>query len=731
MTMCGISGVVRIDGQQLGAGTRLLLDRMADSLAHRGPDDRELLLDGPVGMAFTRLSLVDPAGGRQPLVSDDGSLVLIANGEVYNHRELAAKLPGVTLRTGSDCEILLYLYRERGLDFLDDVRGMFGLILWDRHRRQLVLARDRFGIKPLYYHRDRSRIVLGSEITSLFADPATPRAVDWGRALATPLLAAEPCLNTGPLTTWFADIESVPAGTVLRIDLDGGATSVHPYWRFPGPARAVPHSIDELVEEYRSLLVQSVTECATADTELGLFLSGGVDSAAVAAIAAGQGHELHTFTALSPSTYLGGDAEHSHRLAAKLGLPNHQVVFDADRVPGPAEWKRLLWLVETPLCGPEVYFKHELHRYAKIARPELRGMLLGAASDEFNGGYSTTIADGGDWSGFLRGLGSLGHANALRARPDLRHWWSANSRPLFADDAIRQFCAHDETDAYAAYLESEYWKIQQYNVWHEDRTAGGSGIEARVPFLDHRLVELVAAVPEHLRRPLLWDKRILRAAMRGTVPEEVAERPKVAFYYGDGVHHTYRTMVRMLAHDGAALVEEALSAPGADALIDGAAVRDALRRAAAHPDTPQLEVALQVVNLGLLAGMVADLPAPTIRTPIGAPPPAIEVSHWDDERAEIERRIGLRPRLAHARVPRLAEGVLVLSDTSLPDVWYVAVDGAIEYVLDDDEPEFREVLGATDGRRTLAEIAAATGRSPDDVTVAVADLVARSVLVLD
>ncbi|MYQ90815.1 hypothetical protein GTY20_05400 [Streptomyces sp. SID4946] len=194
--MCGIAGIARLGSRTLGAGTDAVLDRLADILDHRGPDEREILRDDAVGLVFTRLALVNPEDGSQPLVSDDGSLVLVANGEVYNHRELAAALPGgARMRTGSDCEVLLHLYRHHGLDFLRDVRGMFALILWDRDRNQLVLARDRFGIKPLYYHRDDARIVLSSEIKGLFADPATP-AASTGNGLSRPHCWPPPAPST-------------------------------------------------------------------------------------------------------------------------------------------------------------------------------------------------------------------------------------------------------------------------------------------------------------------------------------------------------------------------------------------------------------------------------------------------------------------------------------------------------------------------------------------------------
>ncbi|MDC2961102.1 asparagine synthase (glutamine-hydrolyzing) [Streptomyces gilvifuscus] len=683
--MCGIACVARLDGRELGPETDSVLHEMAEILDHRGPDDRELMRDGPVGMAFTRLSLVDPAGGGQPLVSDDGSLVLIANGEVYNHRELAAGLPGgVRMRTGSDCEVLLHLYRQHGMDFLRDVRGMFGVILWDRANGQLILARDRFGVKPLYYQRDGRRIVLSSEIKGLFADPDTPRGFDWARSLSVAMLPASPRFAAPEMCTWFEGVESVPAATVLRIDLRDGRTTEHRYWEIPAE-RDEDADAETLIGRYGELLEASVAECATADTELGLFLSGGIDSGAVLALAAGRLDTLHTFTALTGGTHDNGDAENAQWLAREFGVSNHQVLFPRDHAPAPEEWLRLLWLTETPLCGPEAYYKHELHRFARRERPELRGMLLGAASDEFNGGYSRDVLGEGDWQSFLDGLAYLDRETRLERDPALARWWTGGES-LIALSALDAGGERRGEDVYRAYVESEYRKVQQYNVWHEDRTAAGSGIEARVPFLDHRLVELVATVPDRLRPRLLWDKRILRDAMASRMPQRIAERPKGPFFYGTGTRHAYRMLVRLLRADDDHLVERALSAPGADVFLDADAVRrrlDALGDG--DTDSPEVEILLRVVNMGLLADMAAkpprleDLPSgPALSSLAGAVTDATELFAPD---ADFD-----------------TDGVLRLSDdadllTDEAGTWFLLREGQIEYVFEGDSPILRLLRG--------------------------------------
>jgi asparagine synthase (glutamine-hydrolysing) len=729
--MCGLACVASVGGNPLPAEANEILTRMARMLAHRGPDETEFLRPGPVGMAFTRLSLVDPAGGGQPLHSDDGAVVLIANGEVYNHRELAASLrPGTRMRTRSDCEVLVHLYQQQGLRFLDRVAGMFALILWDRKASRLILARDRFGIKPLYRHRDRDRIVVSSEIKALFADPATPRQLDWPAALAHPLFTAAPVITDTPPATWFRGVELVPAGTILEIDLLSGAERTHRYWRFPGTPRDIPASDEELIDEYRGLLAAAVRDTATADAEVGLFLSGGVDSAAVAAFAAPV-RRLHTFTVLSASTLHNGDAESGHRVAERLGHENHQVLFEAERVPGGAEWKRLLWLLETPECGPEQFYKHELHRYARQVRPELKGMLLGAASDEFHGGYSTEYAPGRHWVAFTDTLremldrGRLWHSQA----PHL--WQERFGVPVLRYDNLAAPAERAGPDPYEAYLAWEYNKIQHYNCWHEDRTAAGSGIEARVPFLDHRLVELVASIPPERRQRLLWDKRIVREAVRDLLPADLVARAKVPFYYGEGTRYTHRTFARMLAQDGGALVEEALAAPGGKDFLDPAGARAALRTVTANPDSEQAVLLLRLVNLGLLDQMLRDLPPPLVDQPAAALPRSVLVADWSRERGAIEGLVLDRPALRGDLVPRLLPGVELLRPVADPELTYVAVDGAIEYVLSEENAAWRGFVERVDGVRSLGELAASLGCGLDALAADLYEALDCAVLLLE
>lgn len=720
--MCGLTGIAQVGKFASYPASDALLQRMTRAVAHRGPDETVLGKYGAVDLGFARLSLVDPEGGGQPLTTEDESLVLIANGEIYNHKELAAGLPtGTRFKTGSDCEVLLHLYRRDGLRFLDQVRGMYSLVMWDRANRNLVFARDRFGIKPLYYHQDAARILFASEIKALFEDSRTPRILDWERALGDQLLSRTPMFEVSPVHSWFRGIEMVPASTIVTFDLDTGVRHEHRYWEFPSYESCGDADEGELVRAYGEILNSSVTECGMADVEVGLFLSGGVDSAAVAALATPR---PRTFTALNASTFLNEDAEYGHRIAGHLGLVNHQVLLDAAHVPTVEEWKNHLWLVEAPIAGPESYYKYEMYRYVRLHAPEIKAMLLGVGSDEFNGGYTSAVATGGDWTDFMANVERMALQRDLDQRPDLGAWWNLPGMPLVRADALRELVSSSRTNAYAMYHRWKYRDVQLYNCWHEDRSAAGNGIEARVPFLDHRLVELAAAVPASLRPNLIWNKAILRRALHGLLPEEFLVRPKVPFFYGDGVRYTYRMFARMLAQDDASLVEQALNAPGAKQFLDPDGVRAALRSLVADPGAGNLEFLLHVVNLGLLEQMSASLPAPPVMQPTGPVSQSVAVRDWDTERDALGALV-LRPNppSPNDRV-WLPEGTLLLRDGDDADTWYLAVDGKIEYVLDDREaPGWRCFLQALDGSRDIAAALAAAGVAYE----AVADLLSESV----
>jgi asparagine synthase (glutamine-hydrolysing) len=700
--MCGIAGIAAIGGD-LGPDARALLQIMSGAVAHRGPDGERIELGGSVGFAFRRLALVDPAHGDQPLFDPDGSVALIANGEVYNDTELRGKVPDARFQTRSDCEVLAHLYAARQQRFLDDVRGMFAIALHDRRRHRLVLARDRFGIKPLYFARLGSVIAFASEIKALLSLPGCPRELDWSSALSDQSVHGAPVMSFDAPNCWFAGIESVAAGTILSIDLADGSRQCHTYWQLPDFAGTDAPPDRELVASYRELLANSVAECASADAEVGLFLSGGVDSAAVAALAVEAGHHVDTFTVHSASTVVNGDAEAAGLVAATLGIRNDQLVFRSDQVPHASEWRRLLWLLETPLCSPAQYYTYQLHAHARRTRPDLKGMMLGQASDEFNGGYSGVMPGARDWPGFEAVLGHLARATALQQFPALFPWQSHTGASPITNAVAGERCL--TSDVYTDFVRWKYRDIQQYNCWHEDRTAAGNGIEARVPFLDHRIIEFMSTIPRSRRPGLLWDKAILRAAVADVLPDEITMRPKVSFYHGDGSEHTHRVFLRMLAQDDCALVEEALASKGGADFLNDSVMRAWLSDLCASRKPDGIEYFLRLINLGLLDGMAREIPPALVDQPVSLRIPDVLGGE------ELTVDTALTCGLAGTRFPEMTDQIFLAPDVELvqsvtdENVLYLAVNGQFEFVIErDSAPEWYSFLRGLRAGERLGDV---------------------------
>jgi asparagine synthase (glutamine-hydrolysing) len=703
--VCGLAGVARFGTGNVAEPLDRVLKAMTAAVAHRGPDEQVIRCEGQVGFGFGRLALVAPDAGDQPLYTPDRQVVLIANGEVYNHRELARGLAsGAMMRTGSDCEVLGHLYQEHGRDFLHRVHGMFAIILLDVRRRRLVLARDRFGIKPLYFHRNAERIAVASEIKALFADPQTPRVLDWAGALASPTVQSAPALVLATPTSFFAGIEYVEPGTVMEIDLADGRTATYRYWEFPGTRPELPSSDADVVQEYGRLLAESVADCAESDAELGLLLSGGVDSASVAVLAA-KSRPIHTFSVLNPATIESGDAYYADVVARHAGLPNHQMYVPADHCPTVEEWLRFLWLMEHPMAGAEAYLKHELYRYARNARPGLKGMLLGAASDEFNGGYSGDIAGGGGWAAFLANLAVMARRADARGDTVAGAWNETLGFPV-----LRTARRDGYGDDYLRYLGNEYRKVYQYNVWHEDRSAAGSGVEARVPFLDHRLVEFVTAIPPARREILLWDKRILRDAVRDILPDEIAHREKVPFVHGAGVRHTQRMLLRLLTRDDRELLRLATRGPGAAEFLDAGAMHSMVDAMTGGASAEGVDLLLRVVNLGALESMLAELPPPMVDRPA---PPVLQA--WPDAVFDGEpgRRLVetvlARPEIADDDVVAWVDGAQAVDSLDGSGTRFLVRDGVFEFMVDAETPGWHAFVGEIDGVRTVGDLSRHAG----------------------
>ena len=524
--MCGFAGFLRF-GEKRGTCCDRAdwLQTMGRQLARRGPDDEQFWIDNNLSFVFRRLAIVDVVGGQQPIWNETGTIFVAVNGEIYNHLALRAELREChSFRTHSDAEVMLHLYEERGPEALQLLNGMFAIAIWDTQRQQLFLARDRLGIKPLYYSHVGDQLLFGSELKAIIAHPDCPNQPNW-HDLKVPM----------PRSSYVSGVDMLPAGHYLIYDQT--TQTAHPvcYWsleqHFVTQHQADHLSPQDYAAQYGDLLADSVQQRLMSDVPIGAFLSGGLDSSTMTAIAARYAPDLSCFTVIEPCTILTGDAAAAQQLSQHLQVPCHPVQFDPQHLIQQlnfslSQFEYFVWMMDAPKFSLEWFFKHELHRYAKTICPDLKVMLLGQGADEFAGGYSNPAQKPlVDWDAYVTDLKDniLPMFFAGRNLPESWTPWiseiAQESPPpqtnhLFHGEMLRRTIA-----------------LQVHNLWHEDRTAASQGIESRVPFLDHRLVELLASIPSHYHAELFWDKAIIRQVAQRWLPESLAQRSKVGFFY--------------------------------------------------------------------------------------------------------------------------------------------------------------------------------------------------------
>jgi asparagine synthase (glutamine-hydrolysing) len=519
---------------------------MGRVLAPRGPDDERMLDTPSVRLVFRRLSINDVAGGAQPFSIDDGEIVTVVNGEIYNHRELAAQqLPALALASRSDCEVVGHLYRKLGSECLTLLNGIFAIALWDRRRRTLLLARDRLGVKPLYVAQwPDGDLLFASELKALLRHPRAPRELDW-RAFGSMPDEVMPFMRPGaqPVPTGVEGVNFVPAASFVEWR-EGRLGPPQRYWHPHGPDEQDRPPLDDpafaapeaSIARYAELLDDSVGLQLMSDVPMGVFLSGGLDSCLIAALASRHVASLDAFTLVEPAITRTGDPAAAARLARDLGLRLHALQADGEALRRTVRLdlqalEHLVWTLDFPMFSVELLLKYELHRHLRQVRPDIKVVLLGQGADEFAGGYAALSSS--TWEGytdheaaqFQRTLVRKEHlpepllqlldpalSDARRALPPCLPSPEAMPPPCEAWQAIR------------------FGDLCAYNLWHEDRLAAAHGTEVRVPFLDHRLVEWLCAMPRRWRPALFFNKAIERIAALNVLPAELALRPKVPLY---------------------------------------------------------------------------------------------------------------------------------------------------------------------------------------------------------
>ncbi len=538
---------------------------MVAALHHRGPDGQGVLVEGPVGLGHARLAIIDLEGGAQPMGNEDDRIQVVFNGEIFNYLELREDLlkRGHVFRTASDTEVLVHLYEERGDDFVCDLNGQFAIALWDGRRQRLLLARDRVGIRPLYWTRTQGRIAFASEVKALFALPAVPRRLDAaGLASVFSLWSVLP-----PASVWEG-VQTLAPGHLLAIDDQG--TRLSRYWDWPFAAEAAaPRPDVDWVDELHALLVDAVRLQLRADVPVGAYLSGGLDSSIITTII-----RRRTATPLRSFSLTFEDAEfdereHQQALVAQLGTDHSSI--QAGKAGIAAAFPRMVRHAETPVVRTAPVPMMLLADSVRAAGYKV--VLTGEGADEAFGGYDlfkeaairrfVARAPGSKWRGALLGrlypylahspatgramtqgffasgldkAGTPAFAHALRiattrrALAFLHPDWRARAEAFNAESALAATVPPDfarwpalSRDQYveAHTLMSGYLLSSQ-----GDRMAMAASIEARFPFLDHRVLEFACRLPPRLKLAGLHEKVILRRAFGAELPPSIGQRTK-------------------------------------------------------------------------------------------------------------------------------------------------------------------------------------------------------------
>ena len=561
--MCGICGVIHFDDKPV---TKDLLRAMNDRLRHRGPDGAGYFIDGNVGLAMRRLSIIDIAGSDQPLANDDESIVLVFNGEIYNYRDLRRDLSarGCRFRSAGDGEPIVHLYEARGEACWQRLRGMYAIALWDKRQQRLLLARDRMGQKPLYYYHDSAVFVFASEIKSLLAHPAVPRQ----SRFATDAHALTEYLSFGYMPapdTAFTGIKALPPGTWLRVNAAGERREER-YWDLPpsAPSDAQADAADH-IEPLRHKLEETVKLRLMSDVPLGAFLSGGLDSSLIVALM-----RRHSDAAIKTFSigFVGEDSfdesAYAERVAQGLDAEHQSFRVQPEAMNLLSE---LVWHHDQPFADSSAI---PTYLVSKLTRQQVTVALTGDGGDELFAGYERfaaaalfqrmDLAPKPIWRGLSRLLAMLpeGTAYADRVKRTRRFAQAASLsfgdayfdlvRVLSADliDELRAPAGADAVD-FSRYIQTSADPVASLLnanmrsylpdglLVKADRCSMAASLEARAPFLDHELVEHAAAIPfnlklkHNLKLSGSVTKFILKEAARGILPDEIIDRPKHGF----------------------------------------------------------------------------------------------------------------------------------------------------------------------------------------------------------
>jgi asparagine synthase (glutamine-hydrolysing) len=559
--MCGICGKASLVND--GRNHRPVVEAMSDAIAHRGPDDFGIYADGQATLGHRRLAIIDLSTGKQPISNEDGSVWIVFNGEIYNYRELRKNLMarGHSFATATDTEVIVHLYEELGVECVSHLQGMFAFAIWDSNQRLLFLARDRVGIKPLYYAKTSRSLLFASELKALLVDPECPRDVN--------LPAVDSFLTfyyTPGCETLFRSIQKLEPGQYLT--LCDGSVSLRQYWDLKFAEGTRNLSFAQAKEELLDLLDRTVEAHMISDVPVGVLLSGGLDSSAVLSfVAQHTAKPVSTFTIGFDDNYFVDERPYAQLAAKQFGADHHEITLSAEQFRDFLP--KYVWHMEEAVCEPPAV---ALYFVTKLARDQgIKVVLSGEGGDEAFAGYETYPKQlciervrgmGSIWSELasivagtvacFTGQQRFTRMAHLLKMPLEDRYFSRTADPtsyfqqvkeqLYTTDfkaAMIGDGSNNIADLFGKvsaktalsrmlYVDSKTWLPDDLLIKADKMTMANS-VELRVPLLDHQLLEFAAALPDHFKVKGLKTKYILKETLRGRLPNTVISRKKAGF----------------------------------------------------------------------------------------------------------------------------------------------------------------------------------------------------------
>ncbi len=571
--MCGIAGYMNLTGNPVETGERIPLASMCNSIKHRGPDEWGMQVVGPSALGMTRLSIIDLSTGKQPISNEDDSVWIVFNGEIYNFHALKASLlqKGYKFKTGTDTEVILHLYQEHGLSCLDDLEGMFAFAIYDKNQKRLLIARDRMGEKPLHYAIVNNHLVFCSEIKGILAYPGFKKEVDSFALRQYMALEYVPAPRS-----IFAGINKLPPASYLLVE--NGQIKTETYWQIPRQENQMGEK--EALTRLKELLDESIKLRLISDVPLGVFLSGGIDSSIITAMAAKHvSHKLQTFSiGFEEASF--DESTHAQAVADHIGTKHTMMRFKADDIV--SSLSKLWQFLDEPLADASIIPTYLL---SKMTKEHVTVALSGDAGDELLGGYPTYLAH--NLAGYFNIIPSgvlhrlinpmvsmlpVSHNNlsfdfkvkrflgSVDKDATERHFrWMGSIAPekhkdLFVPE-FRQKLAGAEPVTYQKLVDQIDWDYfghvgRRYangslinSIMHldlltyladdllvkSDRASMAASLEVRVPFLAFPVVEFARQLPPDLKLKGFRTKYLLRKLAGEYLPESIVERPKKGF----------------------------------------------------------------------------------------------------------------------------------------------------------------------------------------------------------